>query len=120
MRRGASDLVQPSPAPPWEGGEYEVALGRRRAVGAPEVPARDGAPRAPRLAHAEQLFFGRWARQAERLARTAAEHEVIDGEHVWSAELHEQQLGGPASDAADRDEAVHHLLVAHPRHRAAR
>src|SRR5215217_6528683 len=90
----------------------DFSLNGRVVEAAPQVQARAGAVRPPRLGDPGHLRgLGRRLEPVRALDRVA-HPEVTRGEHVGPVQReHEEHVRGPLADALDRGELAHHLLV---------
>src|SRR5215472_7049748 len=120
---------QPSPwAPAYRGGDGNLlptrssfwvrlhghnVAGRRPLDDAPQIPACDRPIRLPALAIGSELLRRRQiAIIGDRKA--LADAVIVDRQHVWAAEVKNQQhLGGPAADAANLREPLDNRFVFH-------
>jgi hypothetical protein len=78
----------------------------------PEVPGGDRTIRPPRLAHPTQFLRVRTRAQLVGALYCVHQSEVVGGKDVRPPQSkHQENLCGPAADAFDRDQLLHHVVV---------
>src|SRR2546421_4175602 len=87
---------------------------RQRVERAPEVPRGDRAPWPPSFAQPLHRAQRHLASLEVRDADALLQAEIVERQHVRAQQIEDQEhLGGPAPDAAYRDELGDDLLVRH-------